>query len=84
MEAILQLANQTNNLLTPKEVEQVDVLLDKCIAFMQEYERGLFVKVLTSFLRLFVHCPYASTEVFYKKYYAILKEGMVKGKNAGQ
>jgi hypothetical protein len=85
VEALLQLANQTSSLLTHKEVEQADVLLDKCIGFLQECERALFVKVLTSFFRLFLHCPFASTEVFYKKYYAILKEGFVlKGKNAVQ
>lgn len=85
VDTLLQLASQSNSLLTQKEVEQVDLLIDKCVAVLPECDKATFVRVLASFLRLFLYCPLVSTEVFYRRYYGILKEGFLfKTKNGPQ
>lgn len=81
-ESFCQFSNQASSLLSPKELEQIDALLEKSISSLGEADKATYVKLLTSFFKLFLLCPFANTEMFYKKYYAILKEGFQsKSKN---
>jgi hypothetical protein len=85
LEGLHLLASQTSNLLTNKEVEQVESLVEKCISTLSDFDKASFVKLLISFFKLFLHCPFTNTEMFYKKYYILLKEGFQsKSKNPNQ
>lgn len=53
----------------------MESIVDKCIFTLSDCERSSFVKFLSSFFKLFLHCPSNYSEAFYKKVQNILKDG---------